>query len=719
MTIGANRRMDYTGAGSTASYSFNFKVFAATDLRVTVRNPDTDVETELTYLTHYTVSGVGIAAGGAIALVDGSFAWIDADGYLDDQWAMTIRRVRPLTQTTDIRNQSGVFNDVLEDTYDALAMIDQQQQDEIDRAVKLPETVAASGVDPTLPVPSANGVIGWNETATALQNLSSSDIASIAAYGSAVVDTFTGSTSATLVLSFNPGSLNNLDVSINGLRLVPSTDYSWGGGTNLTLAVARASTDEVLVRYFRAMEQGTITADAVSYTPDGSGAVVTDVQTVLRETVSVKRFGALGDGTTDDAAAFAAAVAALPSTGGTVLVPKTTASYKVSSAIADAGKRIVFQFDAGTKVIPGSTNDVFHITGSASAIKGWPTIDGSGIATGTGNGVVVGYGGADAAHTRIEAQITGMRGWGIQWEQGAFLTTDVLIQSCVAGGIQCTANYNDNNHGDFLAHIVNCTGPGFQTVYSATLALRSRHHNFRMVKSFGCGGGGFDINTEQSFGHLFAESNTGTQVSLGANAWGNILFVTGANGEPDVTESVAGSNMIFGPQGGGYDYAVVRKLIAQAWKIRDRTNTGGLEAAMSAANELSLMNTDASNVAFKLRLTNKDYAGGYNLTTEVDRLSFRRGGGTIDRMATGEVALAFGNVAAGGSSSVSTGFTTGAGASAIVTWADTAANKPTGLVLMPVIDRTSGTLSVEAINPTGGVIAAGTATIRYTVFTHF
>jgi hypothetical protein len=48
--------------------------------------------------------------------------------------------VRPISQTTDIRNQSQVFNDVLEDTYDKLVMIDQQQQDEIDRSLKFPET---------------------------------------------------------------------------------------------------------------------------------------------------------------------------------------------------------------------------------------------------------------------------------------------------------------------------------------------------------------------------------------------------------------------------------------------------------------------------------------------------------------------------------------------------------------------------------------------------
>ena len=42
----------------------------------------------------------------------------------------------------------------------------------------------------------------------------------------------------------------------------------------------------------------------VGYTPAGTGAVATTVQTKLRESVSVKDFGAVGNGTTDNTAAF-------------------------------------------------------------------------------------------------------------------------------------------------------------------------------------------------------------------------------------------------------------------------------------------------------------------------------------------------------------------------------------------------------------------------------
>jgi hypothetical protein len=46
---------------------------------------------------------------------------------------------------------------------------------------------------------------------------------------------------------------------------------------------------------------------AVGYLPAGTGAVATTMQAKLRESVSVKDFGAVGDGVTDDSAAFTAA----------------------------------------------------------------------------------------------------------------------------------------------------------------------------------------------------------------------------------------------------------------------------------------------------------------------------------------------------------------------------------------------------------------------------
>jgi hypothetical protein len=72
----------------------------------------------------------------------------------------------------------------------------------------------------------------------------------------------------------------------------------------------------------------------VTYTAPYTGAVATTVQAKLGQIVSVKDFGAVGDGTTDDTAAIQAAVNALSAVGkgGTVLLPAGT--YKITSNIS-------------------------------------------------------------------------------------------------------------------------------------------------------------------------------------------------------------------------------------------------------------------------------------------------------------------------------------------------------------------------------------------------
>lgn len=63
-----------------------------------------------------------------------------------------------------------------------------------------------------------------------------------------------------------------------------------------------------------------IGSSLVGYLPAGTGAVATDVQSKLRESVSVKDFGAVGDGVTDDTAAIQLAL----NTGKSVYFPQGT-----------------------------------------------------------------------------------------------------------------------------------------------------------------------------------------------------------------------------------------------------------------------------------------------------------------------------------------------------------------------------------------------------------
>lgn len=146
----ANNRNDYVGNGAVDTYNYTFRIFDEDDIRVLVRNTS-DVETTLTKTTDYTVTGVGASGGGTIVLVNASQSWLDAGGDLLTDYVLTIRRVLSVVQETDIRNQGAFYPEIHEDQFDKLVMIAQQQQDELDRSFKLPQTILASTFDTTMP----------------------------------------------------------------------------------------------------------------------------------------------------------------------------------------------------------------------------------------------------------------------------------------------------------------------------------------------------------------------------------------------------------------------------------------------------------------------------------------------------------------------------------------------------------------------------------------
>ena len=85
----------------------------------------------------------------------------------------------------------------------------------------------------------------------------------------------------------------------------------------------------------------------VGFIQSGTGAVATTVQAKLRQTVSVKDFGATGDGTTNDTTAIQAAITAAGD--GTVYFP--AGDYKVTSTLTVTCSTV---FDADANIVPSS-----------------------------------------------------------------------------------------------------------------------------------------------------------------------------------------------------------------------------------------------------------------------------------------------------------------------------------------------------------------------------
>lgn len=98
-------------------------------------------------------------------------------------------------------------------------------------------------------------------------------------------------------------------------------------------------------------------AGLVGYLPAGTGSVPTTVQDELRNHVSVKQFGAKGDGATDDRAAIQAAL----DTGKAVYFPTPSVSYYITDQISPRPNQLLYGdgYTSHIQIIDGSKNAIY------------------------------------------------------------------------------------------------------------------------------------------------------------------------------------------------------------------------------------------------------------------------------------------------------------------------------------------------------------------------
>lgn len=189
-----------------------------------------------------------------------------------------------------------------------------------------------------------------------------------------IVTATAGQTVFNLGISYQPGT-NSLSVFVDGVNQYgPGAQYSYVETDSNTVTFNAGLHVGAEVKFTTTQQQGAGAVDAsqVSYTPPFVGGVPTNVEAKLSEYISVKDFGAVGDGVTDDTAAIQAAV----DNGGTIYFPNGT--YEITHVdlssntvlIGESWNAIIHQI-AGTDPRPGSYDGMFTInyTNNATPTK--------------------------------------------------------------------------------------------------------------------------------------------------------------------------------------------------------------------------------------------------------------------------------------------------------------------------------------------------------------
>ena len=131
-------------------------------------------------------------------------------------------------------------------------------------------------------------------------------------------------------MAYLPGT-NSLSVFVDGVNQYgPGASYAYEETNNTTVTFASGLHVGAQVKFSTTQLQGAgaIDASQVAYDPPFTGSVATNVKAKLAQTVSVKDFGAIGDGVVDDTVAIQAA---LDSGATSIYLPDGT--YKVSAAL--------------------------------------------------------------------------------------------------------------------------------------------------------------------------------------------------------------------------------------------------------------------------------------------------------------------------------------------------------------------------------------------------
>jgi hypothetical protein len=413
---------------------------------------------------------------------------------------------------------------------------------------------------------------------------------------------FTGDgTTTTFTLTTAPSGLGNeLQIFIDGVYQERS-GYAVTG-SNVVFSEAPPSLSTIEVLGWSVTLGAETSANLVSYTPAGTGAVVTTVQTKLRESVSVKDFGAgVGIDYDRDTAAFQAAVDAVGR--GEVIIP--AGIYYLNDSIT-IGERISIIGEGQQATIiyfaPGVDNAPCFWFTNGAAVCNQNRISGLAI-IGSGADLKIGIRADDTSFLAIEnisMSNFANESIGIQLRGREF----TIIEKCQLGYVDRPITIEPNVNGGFI----DCDHLHISDLYSISTA---GHHHITIapdlaLSNFLVDGTNAWVNGD---GGIYWYDLTGT--SGGLNISVNNVRLEG--------QTNAAAYLFYIIRGAAYNYNVnfsniYGGLFAKGYKFR---NCGDVTISNSMyVNNASNESLDIDDTVWRTQIQNCMWQSGttYNLT---------------------------------------------------------------------------------------------------------
>ena len=320
----ATTQNTYTGDNLTVSYSFTFPYLEETDIKVSLDGVVTTAYSlsNATTITFDTAPGTGVAIR----------IYRDTN---NDELAATFfagSAIRAQDLNEDFLQSNYSVQEIKTRYLDAQAPVIQGNIDmngyritDMGDPTSDQDATTKFYIDTRLGNISIPGHTRWRKTATASQT------------------TFSGTGDYGGTLAY---TATREQVYLNGALQQRGVDYTADNGTSIVFSVALTAgdivdivcvnnltnSDLVLISDANVDDNAGIVATKLSFTQSGTGAVARTVDSKLKDVVSVKDFGAVGDGTTDDTAAIQAAIDA----ANTVHFPQGSYRIVVSNTTVEA-----------------------------------------------------------------------------------------------------------------------------------------------------------------------------------------------------------------------------------------------------------------------------------------------------------------------------------------------------------------------------------------------